>query len=227
MFRSLFLLVLIVGGSIFAATPPQPHQPLVFEPNRGQAPSPVKWIARGQGFQLFLTEEGLTMKVPESGSRPYTIVKMKLSGSRPWRKTTGMSPTGGNSNYVGTNDSAGTLTDIPQYEKVKVTNIYDGVDLVFYSNQGDLGYDFVVKPGADPAQIHLDFEGQERMRVDSPSGDLVLTTPSGFELRQNHPKIYQQIGLRQVEMTRAYKLLDPKRTTFTLASYDVKRPVVN
>ena len=55
---------------------------------------------------------------------------------------------------------------------------------MFYSHDGELEYDFVVKPGADPKQIRLSFEGQQRMRVDDTTGDLVLTTAGGRELRQ-------------------------------------------
>jgi len=36
------------------------------------------------------------------------------------------------------------------YAKVKYANVYPGVDLVYYGNQGKLEYDFVVQPGRPP-----------------------------------------------------------------------------
>ena len=45
------------------------------------------------------------------------------------------------------------------------------MDLVYYGNQRQLEYDFVVAPGADPNQIKLSFAGADGMRVDAASGD--------------------------------------------------------
>ena len=41
---------------------------------------------------------------------------------------------------------------IPTYAKVRYAEVYPGTDLVYYGNQGRLEYDFVVRPGADPAR---------------------------------------------------------------------------
>jgi hypothetical protein len=62
-----FLLGSLVSSITLLAALPEPHpfhHPLIFEPNRGHAPAPVKWIARGSGYHVFLMQEGLTMLVP-------------------------------------------------------------------------------------------------------------------------------------------------------------------
>jgi len=59
------------------------------------------------------------------------------------------------------------------YGRVKYAGIYPGVDVVFYGNQRQLEYDFVVAPGADPKAIRLDVEGARKLRV-SARGDVVL-----------------------------------------------------
>jgi hypothetical protein len=97
---------------------------------------------------------------------------------------------------------------------------------VFYSHDGALEYDFVVKPGADPKQIRLAFEGQQGMRVDRPSGDLVLTTARGQEMRQLHPNVYQQAGTKRVPVAGKYELLSGGRAAFALADYDRRLPLV-
>lgn len=156
----------------------------------------------------------------------YSTVQMKLEGSRAWKDTTGLKPTGGVSNYVRGNEAKDSLNGIPHYARLTVAGVYDGVDLVFYSNGGGLEYDFVVAPGTDPKQIRLAFEGQDRMRVDEKSGDLVLTTAGGSELRQVRPQVYQQVGNQRVEVAGGYQLLDHGRAAFTLASYEHRRPLV-
>src|SRR5437660_8251701 len=39
-------------------------------------------------------------------------------------------------------------------------------DLVYYGKGGQLEYDLVIAPGADPNQIAFNFEGAERLEVD-------------------------------------------------------------
>jgi len=246
------LLLSLISSTTFLAAAPQPQsfrRPLVFEPNRGQAPAQAKWIARGPGYQLFLGNEGLTMMVAEesaesppndsirlSGQSPgvnpaalrtkYSTVRMKLTGSQPWDTVTGLEPTGGISNYLHGNEGEGSLKNVPHYARVKAAGVYEGVNLVLYDHGGDLEYDFEVEPGADPKRIQLAFEGQERMRIDAKSGDLVLTTAGGSELRQVRPKVYQQTASGRVEVPGGYELLEGGRATFKLAAYDRERPLL-
>jgi hypothetical protein len=39
--------------------------------------------------------------------------------------------------------------------------VYPGIDLIYYGNQGQLEYDFLVAPGADPQAITLRFVGTD------------------------------------------------------------------
>jgi hypothetical protein len=169
----------------------------------------------------------LLSRAPRPAFRPrYSTLRMKLDGGRPWDHLTGLEPTGGVSNYYPGNDAKAWRTNIPHYNRVTAGSVYEGVDLIFYANGGDLEYDFVVKPGADPKKIRLAFEGQDGMRGDDKSGDLVLTTWKGSELRQIRPKVYQQIGNHRVNVAGAYELLDRGHAAFRLAVYDPRRPLV-
>src|SRR4051794_16060882 len=212
MFRLLLFSILSTSAFLAAAPqpPPFPH-PLVFEPNRGQTSPEVKWFARGSGYQLFITSNGITMKLnepveeaavakgspvlrplsepaPASGPLRYSVLQMALSGSRAWEQVTGLDPTGGVSNYDGRDGNA-ALMNVPHYSRLKVAGVYDGIDLVFYSSDGELEYDFQVAPGADSRQIRMAFDGVSEMHLDNKSGDLVLKTAPGAELRHLRPKV--------------------------------------
>ena len=119
MFRVL-LFSMISTTILTAAPPPQPfRRSLVFEPNRGQAPAQVKWLARGPGYQIFFTGDGVTMRMPEhtahaSGPSGYSTLHMTLPGSRAWNKIEGLNPTGGISNYVRGKDAQNSLSADPQ-----------------------------------------------------------------------------------------------------------------
>ena len=199
--------------------------PLVFEPNRGQADKRAKWIARGPGYTLFLTDSDATMVLRGEAS-PSSVVRMKLAGSRNWDQSKGLEPTGGISNYFLGKDPKAWRTDIPHYQRVTHSGVYKGIDLVFYGNGGSLEYDFVVAPAADPKQIRLAYEGVERIELDAATGELVLATANGATLRQPRPHIYQEIAGEKVEVAGVYEILDRGDVAIQVAFYDANRELV-
>ena len=243
MIRVSVLSALIAAGALSAASAPQPfHRPLTFEPNRGQAPAQFQWLGQSSTYQVLLDDESVTIVIPDKtdlqalstrlpGTPPprhlkYSAVRMKLAGSRPWKDITGAEPTGGVSNYLNHRDLKRSINRIPQYGRVKVANVYEGIDLILYTNGGDLEYDFDVAPGANPQQIQVAFEGTKKLRVDPESGDLIVTLPDSSELRQLTPKVYQQLGNKRVEIAGGYRLLAQQRAAFTLAGYDRSHSLV-
>ena len=91
------------------------------------------------------------------------LLRMKLVGANPNTKIAGMDELPGKSNYFIGNDPKKWRTNVPNYAKVRYANVYPGVDLVYYGNQGKLEYDFVVQPGADPNSIELAINSGEQV----------------------------------------------------------------
>jgi hypothetical protein len=130
------------------------------------------------------------------------VLRMRLVGANAWATVTGADELPGKSNYFIGNDPKKWRTNVPTYAKVKYAGVYPGVDLVYYGNQGgQLEYDFVVAPGADPNAIRLDVgaglvparEGRPRgvpPQISS-DGDLVVKIDDG-EVRFHKPVVYQE-----------------------------------
>ena len=162
--------------------------PLAFEANQGQTDDSVEFISRGSGYTLFLTanEAVLSLRQPTEPSsagfqpapraakmaalRPKTespqasaVVRMKLVGANSTPAVTGEDQLPGKSNYFIGNDPEQWRTHVPNYTKVKYREVYPGVDLIYYGNQRQLEYDFVVSPGADPGVIRLRFQGADEL----------------------------------------------------------------
>jgi beta-propeller repeat-containing protein len=153
--------------------------PLSFEVNHGQTDTQVKFLSQGAGYTLFLTSDEAiftlrgskakddTIRVsrqmqPSSAVPPTSaVLRMKLLHANPAARVTGTDVLPGTSNYFIGNDPANWRTGVPTYAKVKYGEIYSGIDLVYYGNQRQLEYDFVVAPGADPNEIRLKFRGRE------------------------------------------------------------------
>jgi hypothetical protein len=163
--------------------------PLSFEANQGQTDPKVKFLSRGSGYSLFLTASEAVLKLERASQMtkgPATrdqkskspqppvpqVLRMKLVGANPNPNVRGTDQQEGKSNYFIGNDPKKWRTNVPNYGKVKYEGVYPGVDLVYYGNQQQLEYDFVVAPGAAPAVIRLDLgTAGERRSPQRRSGD--------------------------------------------------------
>ncbi len=198
--------------------------PLSFEINRGQADSEVKFLSRGGAYGLFLSDNKATLRLQsgKAGEKSATV-SLNLIGANALPQVEGVDPLPGKSNYLIGNDSSKWRTGIANFAKVRYREIYRGIDLVYYGNQQQLEYDFVVKPGADPKVIKLSFDGAEQLRIDR-NGDLVLGTPGG-EVRQSKPVIYQEVNGERRGVNGRYTIQD-QTVGFKIANYDRSRPLV-
>jgi hypothetical protein len=147
--------------------------PLAFEANHGQTDSAVRFLSRGNGYTLFLTESEavLSLRTAPSGDKPAadSLLRMKLIGANARPAVTGEKELSGRSNYFIGNDPKKWRTNVPNYARVKYQGVYPGVDLVYYGNQGgQLEYDFLVAPGANPAAIRFSPGGVPKI---DPNGD--------------------------------------------------------
>ena len=68
--------------------------------------------------------------------------------------------------------------------------------------------EFVVRPGADPAQIRLVYQGANRISVGA-GGDLIVSVRRS-ELREEAPEIYQDLDRGRVHLNGRYRLLGPR-----------------
>ena len=192
--------------------------PLAFEPNLGQTAPEVRFLARGGGMMAFFTDAETVMVL---GGSEQAVVRMKLAGAMKPRQATGLETLPGISNYFIGNDPKKWRTDVPHYARIEYQGVYPGIDLVWYGNQRQLEYDFVVGPGADAKQIQVAYEGVESVNVEA-NGELVLRTALG-EVRQQQPRVYQEIGGKRAEVGARYAIVARNRVSFELAKYDRKR----
>ena len=82
-------------------------------------------------------------------------------------------------NYFLGNDPTKWHTDVPNYEAITLKDIYPGIDLKYSGDgTGQATYEFFVAPGADIAQIKVDYEGAEETSIDA-DGRLIVKTKWG------------------------------------------------
>jgi len=217
--------------------------PLNFEANHGQTDARVKFLSRTGGYSLFLTGDEAVLalsgkkaspnkaKVVGAARPPQSsmaapkggVLRMKLRNANPAAKVTGVDELAGTSNYFIGNDPAKWRSNVPTYAKVKYESIYSGIDLIYYGNQRQLEYDFVVAPGADPHRIQFEVRGAKRILQDA-QGELVFKVDED-EIRWHKPVVHQEKnGARQL-IEAGYAITNTNRVAFELAKYDVSRPL--
>jgi hypothetical protein len=202
--------------------------PIRFEANAGQTDERVKFLSRGSGYSLFLTptEAVLTLRneKTKNDAGRQSIVRMKLIGANPSPQVEGMEAMPGKSNYFIGNDPSRWRRNVMNYARVGYRSVYPDIDMIYYGNQQQLEYDFVIAPGADPNTIRLSFDGVEQMEVDK-QGDLILHTAGG-EARQRKPMTYQEENGQRREIASRYVLMGEREVGFEVAAYDRARPLV-
>jgi uncharacterized protein (TIGR03437 family) len=204
--------------------------PLRFEVNQGQSDGSVRFFARGRGYSLFLTDTeavlGLKKSSQDSADKSAVVGMQPVNGS-PHPQVIGLNQLPGITNYLLGNDPSQWRTNVKSYEKVEYRNIWPGVNQVYYGNQGELEYDFIVAPGISPNIIRVTFPGADSLRIDQ-SGELVLSV-CGNEIRQHAPVIYQQRNGKREIISGRYALYTNngrQEVGFEIGRYDTSRTLV-
>jgi hypothetical protein len=218
--------------------------PLTFEVNQGQTDARVDFLARGQGYTLFLTPTEAVFTFPQAGGasahpsngkvsgRPVSdasqptraAIRMQLVGSAPDPQVQGLEELPGKVTYFRGNDPAQWRKNVRTFKRVRYASVYPGVDLVYYGQSRQLEYDFIVAPGADPSTIRLAFTGVDDTTIDA-QGDLVLKT-AGAPLRFQKPVMYQVDRRRRSAIEGGYVRVSPHEVGFHVGSYDRTQPLI-
>jgi uncharacterized protein (TIGR03437 family) len=142
-----------------------------------------KYIAGGPGYRVSLSPGEVALTLPSAE------IHMRFEGSRGDTHLSAEELLPGRTNHLEGIHPAQWRTGVPAYQRVRYREVYPGIDLVFYGTGKTLEYDYIVRPGGDPAAIRMRISGSASTRIDD-GGDLVLRTGSQ-EVRWKRPVIYQ------------------------------------
>ncbi len=218
--------------------------PMSFERNEGQSASEVRYVSRGPGYQLFLTNQEAVVTLRQSSvhagnklnradvlraqrmlsrNDKMSVIRMQMLGANPNAEVAGANPLPGKVNYFIGNDPAKWHTGIETFSQVKYSSLYPGIDLVYYGNQKQLEYDFVVAPNADPKAIAFHIDGARKLHVDK-RGNLVMTGAAG-DVTLQKPFIYQDEAGQRREIAGNYEISGDRQVRFNVASYNHSEPL--
>src|SRR6266513_1461573 len=227
--------------------------PLTFESYDGETTVQNRYVAAGRGYRLSLlqNEAVLDLIAPSksiekdtmshTGGRsvgfrsemfrtePHSVARntslhMRMVGANPAPQVLGLAVMPGRTNYFKGHQPSSWQTNVANYSRVQYHDIYPGVDLLYYGNQHELEYDFVVTPGADPNEIRFEVTGARRIQLDA-EGNLLFATTTG-EVLMRKPLVYQQVGGERREIAGNFHLAEPYQIGVAVSVYDATLPLI-
>src|ERR1700730_14610355 len=130
-----FALVLSLCAGAYSASPSTLIRtaPIQFEQASGTDHSlSDQWSARGLGYAFRFEKTGTAMRLGDS------VLRMRFENSNPAAPFIGL-----NHSAHPTNSFRGkTYQRIENYTRLRRIGVYPGIDLVYYSRNGELEYDF-------------------------------------------------------------------------------------
>lgn len=198
--------------------------PLTFEANTGHFPRDVRFVARTGRTTIFITRTQMVLAVRGRGRGQSTALRLTLQGANAKAAATGIGRQVGVVNYFIGPDPKRWRTRVPTYSRVKLAGVYPGVDLVTYGGVAGraLEFDFVVRPGADPARIRMAVSGASSLRR---VGERIVASTSCGDVTLKRPYAYQTVGGERRRVACSYTL-ERGTVAFQIARYDTARALI-
>ena len=179
--------------------------PLAFIENQGQIDTRVGYYVHGRDTTIYFTSRDVTFALTGPSTQPAThTVPAQMASSRPIAFETAPEREAARQrwaiklDFVGSNPGVQPIgqdrtlatisyfkgppdqwnTRLPTFATLVYADLWPGIDLVYAGTVDRLKYTFVVKPGADPAQIKLAYRGATAVRL-TEAGEMEVNTPVG------------------------------------------------
>lgn len=237
------LILLLTGLSVFS----QNYGSVEFIENKGQWDSRVRFMAKAPAGGIYLHADGFTIvqhhpgdweayaemmhghqeaKKAVLGEQKVTLrshaYNVEFLNASPNPQIIPDKPLYTVNNYFIGNDPSKWAENCGLFQGITVKNMYPGVDVRYYSDNGQMKYDLIVSPGADISKIALRYKGVDQLSVRGK--ELVIGTSVG-ELRELAPYSYQLGASGRREIGSRYLVKD-NILRFELRNYDRKSTLV-
>jgi hypothetical protein len=216
--------------------------PLAFEANQGQTDARVKYLARGNGYTVFLTgnDTVFALNASHAGSAAgkystaptrreaetatAAAIHMKLVGANQQAQIVAGKQLPGRTNYFIGNNPSKWQRDVKQYATVSYREVYPGVNLAFHGQQRQVEFDFIVAPEASVTPIRFDVTGTKRISTDA-AGNLVLSSAAG-DVLLHKPVAYQEKDNTRQPVDARFAVEANNTVRFELGNYDRSQELV-
>lgn len=208
----LFSFFVVISIILLSEHPFSQTNQSVFIPNTGKWNSSVKYMSRLNGMNFWINKDGFTIdnfrktspkKTQESIFKPHTsdiiqtenrtghVVRMSFVDTKNNFKTIiPEKPVAKINSFIGNKHKVWNASS--SYSKLRVENLYKGIDAIISIEENQPRYDFIINPGAKPETIKFRFNGQNKLNIDENGSKIELNTRLG-NLSTGRLYAYQEI----------------------------------
>jgi gliding motility-associated-like protein len=233
-------LFLGLGGFSFSYGQAQGFE---FIPNKGQWTEPFDYKVKLGNGEIFFTQQGIVYAFWNAQQKAELMEAMHdhsdkplpngdkvdahgifadFVGANPNLEITGSDPYDFYHNYYLGNDPKRWAPEVHPYKKMTYKNVYDGINMVFYTDSSHLKYDWIIAPGADPKKIKLHYRGANSME-ETENGLHIVTSVN--EWIEQKPYAYQLINGVKTEVECKF-VLKNEVVSFKLGKYDHSKELI-
>ncbi len=219
-----------------------------FIENKGQWPAEVKYLSRIGGMDVWIMDSGVVydyyqiirdeansdenfnpiMSSEKSEHRNYRVkghvVRAVLENTNSIAGASGKGELAAYYNYFIGNDPGKWANFVSLYKEVQIQNIYEGIDIRYYFDNGLVRYDYQVAAGADISRIQLQLEGADGYSVNQ-AGELQIRTSLG-EVTHGKLYAYQMIDGHEQEVSCRFEQQANGKLGIQAEGYDINKPVI-
>ena len=127
-------------------------------------------------------------------------------------------------NYFIGNDPSKWAGNCKIYRGITYRNMYPGIDVRYYSENGTLKYDIIVNPGANPNNIVMKYDGADKLSIKN--NQLFVKTSVG-DVKELAPYSFQFDKVNgKTAINCKYEIIDGNTVRFKIKSYARDVPLI-
>ena len=235
---------------VIALLPARSFTPAFIE-NRGQWHADARYRLQLDGLTMWITDRGAVYDLQERVAPAFVIppferfdamqegvmwpsdeplhvrghlLRVEFVGASESAEAIGGEVMSGRINYFIGDDEKRWGRNCQIHESARIIDLYDGIDAIYYLDEGVPRYDLIVAPGADPSRIAMRMRGADDVRIEE-GGRLAVGTSLG-DLEMHDLVAYQINGKgERCQITSRFRLRDGL-VSFEVGAYDRSRPLV-
>ncbi|MHA1186962.1 MAG: DUF7948 domain-containing protein, partial [Candidatus Heimdallarchaeota archaeon] len=116
--------------------------------------------------------------------------------------------------------SRGTFTDVNLFNAIVFYDLWSGIDLIYYTNNDELKYDFVIQPKANPKDIQIECNGFDSLSI---SHNQITLSSRNFRFFDEGLKVYQK---DEQVIPAKFKAVNSKTYGFDIENYDNNQQLI-
>jgi type IX secretion system substrate protein len=199
-----FMSATVFGKDVKTVNAEGLRKPLCFVENKGQVlddnnnqRKDIQYKLSAPGVSMYLGNGQLHYQFKKIDATPGAAEKtctysmdVTLLGANPQAKVIAAEPQAYYENYF-TGATGNEGLTVHSFDKVTYQNVYPGIDWVLYVKDNNIEYDFVVRPGGDPHNIRVQYDGATALKLNE-NGAISAETPMG-SVTEKKPYAFENI----------------------------------